>query len=219
MVRMESPQTEIVELRPRDADRTQQTILDAATSEFSRLGFGGARIDGIAERAGVNKRLIYYYFGGKDGLFLAVIKRTYTGIREAERALELTRTKPDESIRRLIQFTWHYYLENPEFLSLISSENLCSARHLKTLPDIREMNSPIIEWLGQVLERGRREGVFRGGVDAVQLYISIAGLAYFYLSNRHTLSTTFGRDLMSPKALAERLSHMTEVVLGYVLRN
>ena len=209
----------VAELRTRDADRTRQEILRAAMDEFSQSGLGGARIDSIAERAGVNKRLIYYYFGAKDDLFLAVLEQTYADIREAERALHLETADPADAVRRLVAFTWKHYLAHPEFLTLLNSENLHRARHLKQSSRIREMNSPLIQTLGEVLERGRRDGVFRGGVDALQLYISIAGLAYFYLSNNPTLSTIFGRDLMTPKALAERLSHITEVVMGYVLRN
>jgi AcrR family transcriptional regulator len=209
----------VVELRTRDADRTQQEILRAAMDEFSERGLGGARIDSIAERAGVNKRLIYYYFGAKDELFLAVLEQTYADIREAERDLHLETANPADAVRRLVAFTWNHYLTHPEFLTLLNSENLHRARHLKDSTRIREMNSPLIQTLGDVLERGRRDGVFRGGVDALQLYISIAGLAYFYLSNNHTLSAIFGRDLMAPKALSERLSHITEVVLGYVLRD
>jgi AcrR family transcriptional regulator len=216
---MSSAAVDVVELRTRDADRTQQEILSAAMADFSERGFGGARIDGIAERAGVNKRLIYYYFGSKEGLFLAVLEQTYADIRSAERALHLQDLDPVDAVRRLVAFTWEHYLAHPEFLTLLNSENLHRARHLKQSQRIREMNSPLIQTLGDVLERGRRNGVFRGGVDAVQLYISIAALAYFYLSNNHTLSTIFGRDLMSPKALSERLSHITEVVLGYVLRS
>jgi AcrR family transcriptional regulator len=209
----------VTELRTRDADRTQQEILRAAMDEFSERGLGGARIDSIAERAGVNKRLIYYYFGGKDELFLAVLEQTYADIREAERELHLETANPADAVRRLVAFTWNHYLAHPEFLTLLNSENLHRARHLKESSRIREMNSPLIQTLGAVLERGRSDGVFRGGVDALQLYISIAALAYFYLSNNPTLSTIFGRDLMTPKALAERLSHITEVVMGYVLRN
>ena len=209
----------VADPRTRDDDRTQQEILAAAMDEFAERGLGGARIDSIAERAGVNKRLIYYYFGGKDELFLAVLEQTYRDIREAERALHLELTDPADAVRRLVAFTWNHYLAHPEFLTLLNSENLHRARHLKQSKRIREMNSPLIQTLGDVLERGRRKGVFRGGVDPVHLYISIAGLSYFYLSNNHTLSTIFARDLMAPKALSERLSHITEVVMGYVLLN
>ncbi len=207
------------DLRTRDAERTRQALLDAATVEFAELGLEGARIDGVAERAGVNKRLIYYYFGGKDGLFYAVLARSYAGIREAEHALNLIHLEPAAAIARLIEFIWRYHLDHPEFLSLLNSENLCGARHLKARQERRILDSPLLDWLGDVLERGRVEGVFRGGVDPVQLYVSILGQTYFYISNRHTLSTSFGRDLMSPKAQAERLSHMTEVFLGYLLIN
>ncbi|HEY2925583.1 TetR/AcrR family transcriptional regulator [Piscinibacter sp.] len=215
---MASSSAAVADLRTRDADRTQQEILRAAMDEFAERGLGGARIDSIAERAGVNKRLIYYYFGAKDELFLAVLEQTYADIREAERALHLEMANPADAVRRLVAFTWNHYLAHPEFLTLLNSENLHRARHLKQSKRIREMNSPLIQTLADVLERGRSEGLFRGGVDPVHLYISIAGLAYFYLSNNHTLSTIFGRDLMSPKALSERLSHITEVVMGYVLR-
>lgn len=207
-----------IELRTRDADRTQQAILQAATDEFAASGLGGARVDGIAGRAGVNKRLIYYYFGSKEALFLAVLENAYAQIREAEKALHLQDHDPQTAIRRLIEFTWHYYLCHPEFLTLLNSENLHRARHLEMSARIQEMNSPLIQLLGEVLERGRKEGLFRGGVDPVQLYISIAGLAYFYLSNNPTLSTIFGRDLLAPVALSERLSHINDVVLGYLLR-
>ncbi len=207
----------VVALRTRDADRTQQQILRAAMAEFADLGLGGARIDAIAERAGVNKKLIYYYFGGKDELFLAVMEQTYADIREAERNVHLEALAPADALRRLVTVTWEHYLAHPEFLTLLNSENLHRARHLKRSQRIREMNSPLIQTLGDVLERGRREGLFRGGVDPLQLYISIAGLAYFYLSNIHTLSTIFDRDLNAPKALQQRLSHITDVVMGYVL--
>ena len=121
-------------------------------------------------------------------------------------------------MRRLIEFTWNYYLEHPEFLTLLNSANLHRARHLQGSTRARELNSPLIEMLADILERGRRDGSFRGGVDPLQLYISIAGLSYFYLSNNPTLSSIFGRDLMSAKARNERLSHMADVILGYLLR-
>ena len=157
--------SQVIPLRTRDADRTQQEILRAATTEFAALGLGGARIDNIAERAGINKRLIYYYFASKDELFLAVLEQTYADIRQAERALHLEATTPVDALRKLVAFTWDHYLAHPEFLNLLNSENLHRARHLKQSVRIREMNSPLIETLGDVLDRGRREGLFRGGVD------------------------------------------------------
>jgi AcrR family transcriptional regulator len=206
------------EERLRDADRSQNTILAAARDEFAEYGLGGARMDRIAERAGLNKRLIYYYFEDKEKLFQAVLEQAYRDIREQEAQLHLLDLEPATAVRRLIEFTWNYYLAHPEFMTLLNSANLHKARHLAESKRARELNSPLIETLAGVLERGRRDGSFRGGVDPVQLYVSIAGMAYFYLSNSYTLSAIFGRDLLAPKARSERLSHMTEVILGYLSR-
>ncbi|MFK7856049.1 MAG: TetR/AcrR family transcriptional regulator [Granulosicoccus sp.] len=195
-----------------------ETILVAATEEFAERGLQGARVDQIAERAGVNKRMLYYYFGQKDDLFLAVLERTYEKIRDEEQKLSLTEVEPVEAIRRLVSFTWNYYLNNPEFIPLLNSENLHKAAHLKKSAKIQSLHSPFVVMLEEVLERGRQEGVFRSDADPVQLYITIAGLAYFYLSNRYTLSTIFNRDLLSQRARADRLSHMTDVVLGYLIQ-
>ncbi len=211
--------TPSVEPRARDADRSQKDILDAALAEFAAHGLGGARMDRMAERAGVNKRLIYYYFDSKESLFLSVLERAYENIRTEERQLNLSQVEPTEAIRRLISFTWNYYLAHPEFLTLLNSENLHRARHLKQSKNILTMHSPLVQTIDDVLERGHRAGVFRGAVDPVQLYISIAGLAYFYLGNCHTLSTIFDRDLLGAKAKVERLSHMTDLVLGYLVRD
>jgi AcrR family transcriptional regulator len=215
MVRDTSP---VPEERLRDADRSQAVILAAARDEFAEHGLGGARVDRIAERAGLNKRLIYYYFDDKEKLFQAVLEQTYRDIRQEELQLHLLDLDPTTAVRRLVEFTWDYYLRHPEFITLLNSANLHRARHLAESKRARELNSPVIETLAAVLERGRREGTFRGGVDPVQLYVSIAGLAYFYLSNSHTLSAIFGRDLLAPKARAERLSHMNELILGYLTR-
>jgi len=206
------------EFRPRDADRSQKAILDAAKVEFAEHGLGGARVQRIAERAPINKQLIYYYFKSKEHLFVAVLEDIYSKIREAEKQLALDQFEPVVAIRRLTEFTWQYYLDHPEMLTLINSENLHRAKHLKKSKTIRERNSPLLSMLGQVLERGRVEGTLRGGIDPLQLYITITGLGYVYLSNNHTLSTIFGRNLMSPKALNERLAHVLDVVMAYVVR-
>ncbi len=215
---MPAATTPTPEPRSRDADRSQQTILLAARDEFALYGLAGARVDRIAERADINKRLIYYYFKSKDDLFLAVLENTYADIRAAEQKLHLDAMDPVEAIRELVSFTWHYYLEHPEFISLLNSENQHNAAHLKKSSRIQEMNSPLVQMLDTVLERGRKQDLFRAGIDPIQLYISIASICYFYLSNNQTLSTIFGRDLRAPKAMAQRLSHMTDMVLGYVMR-
>ena len=205
--------------KTRDAERSRAVILNAALEEFALFGLGGARIDSIAERSNLNKRLIYYYFTDKDQLFQAVLESAYEQIRESEKKLNLESLEPSAAVRTLVEFTWNYYLEHPEFLTLLNSANLHKARHVQESPNVRALNSPLIELLGEMLEKGRLSGEFRGGIDPVQLYVSIAALSYFYLSNNSTLSSIFGRDLMSPKAKSERLSHMCEVILGYVLRN
>ena len=202
----------------RDASRTQAAILAAATEEFARSGLGGARVDRIAERARTNKRMLYYYFGDKEALFLAVLERAYEHIRSEEQTLRLTDLPPAEGVSKLVAFTWNYFLAHPEFMTLLNSENLHRAKHLKRSRKIRAMHSPLVDTLSEVLKRGARAGVFRPGVDPVQLYVSIASLGYFYLSNHYTLSTIFGRDLMAPRAKAVRLAHMKELVLGYLAR-
>jgi len=198
----------------RDPERTRGRILAAATAEFARHGLGGARVDRIAARAGANKRMLYYYFHDKENLFLAALEERYAHIRDAERALDLEHLDPREALRKLVEFTWTYYLEHPEFLTFLNSENLHKGRHVRRSKRVREMNSPLIETLRGILRRGEREGVFRRNVDPVQLYISIAGEGYFYLSNRFTLSRIFGRDLMSPRALRQRSRHMTDMILN-----
>jgi AcrR family transcriptional regulator len=156
LFRMPARTAEVVEIRSRDADRTQQEILAAATAEFAAHGFGGARIDAIAERAGVNKKLIYYYFEGKDELFLAVLEQTYADIRAAERELHLESLAPLSAIESLVAFTWRHYLAHPEFLALLNSENMQGAGHLKRSPRIRQMNSPLIDDLARCSRAARR---------------------------------------------------------------
>ena len=200
----------------RNPERNKDRILRAATGEFARFGLGGARVDRIAERAGANKRMLYYYYGNKEALFLAVLESRYEHIRRAETGLRLGDLDPREGMQRLIAFTWNYYLRHPEFLTLLNSENLHQARHLRRSRQIAAMHSPLVAMLKNLLERGAHKGEFRDDVDPVQLYISIAALGYFYLSNRHTLSTIFARDLLSSRNKSERLKHMTALVLGYL---
>jgi len=200
----------------RDPEKNQARILAAAMQEFSRYGLGGARVDRIAARAGANKRMLYYYYGNKEALFLAVLESSYASIRNAEKALNLGDLAPREAMRRLVEFTWSYYLEHREFMTLLNSEKLHRARHVKRSRSIVEMHSPFVAMVKRVLERGRKAGDFRGGVDPVQLYISIAGLGYFYLGNRHTLSAIFQRDLLSAKSKAARLELMVALVRGYL---
>jgi AcrR family transcriptional regulator len=202
----------------RDPDRTRRRILDAATAEFARLGLGGARVDRIAERARANKRMLYYYFGDKEDLFLAVLEESYARIRSAERGLDLEDSDPREAMRRLVDFTWRYFVDNPEFMTLLNSENLHKGRHVRRSRRVREMHSTLVDTLRGILRRGEAEGLFRTGVDPVQLYISIAGEGYFYLSNRYTLSRIFDRDLMEDRALEARARHNADMILNALRR-
>jgi AcrR family transcriptional regulator len=202
----------------RDPERTRGAILAAATQEFTANGLTGARVDAIAQRARVNKRMIYHYFGDKDGLYLAVLEATYGSIRAAELDLHLTDRDPVDGMRELVLFTWRYFLAHPEFLSLLGTENLHKAAHLKRSKRIRELHSPLTGMISALLARGAKTRVFRTGVDPVELYITIAALGFFYLSNRHTLSTIFGRDLAAPKSIAAREQHIIDVVLNYLKR-
>jgi len=208
-----------VKVNSRDPERTRQRILAAATEEFARYGLGGARVDRIAARAGANKRMLYYYFSDKDNLFLAALERSYSEIRAAERGLQLEHLAPHLALRRLVEFTWDYFLAHPEFLTLLNSENLHKGRHVRRSRSVPEMHTPLVETLRAVLRRGESAGVFRKGIDPVQLYISIAGEGYFYLSNRYTLSQIFARDLMTPRALAARARHNADMILAAVARS
>ena len=186
------------EERLRDADRSQSTILAAARDEFAEHGLGGARMDRIAERAGLNKRLIYYYFEDKEQLFQAVLEQAYLQIREEERKLNLLDLKPADARAPAGRIHLELLPGASRVPHRCSTAKTCTrARHLQDSERAREMNSPLIATLAEILERGRKDGSFRGGVDPLQLYVSIAGLSYFYLSNHHTLSAIFGRDLMT----------------------
>ena len=202
--------------RAERTERVRADLLVAARRTFLRRGFHQASLEEIALAAGWSKGAVFSNFAGKDELFLAVLEQSYVDIRAAEHALQLQATDPLQAIETLVAFTWDHYLRHPEFLALLNSENMLRAGHLKRSRRIRQMGSPLIELLADVLARGEASGVLRSAIDPMQLYISIAGLAYFYLSNKHTLGAIFGRDLMAADALAERLAHMTEVVVAYV---
>ncbi len=202
--------------RPRDAGRTRVAILAAATTQFAAHGLGGARVDEIARGAGVNKALLYHYFGSKQALFLAVLEGAYANIRGAEAALALEAVDPPEAMERLVDFTWDYFLEHPEFITLLNSENLHRARHLKRSKQVRVLHHPLVDRIGEILERGVARGDFRADVDPVQLYISIAALGYFYLSNAYTLGTVFERDLLAESEKEARRTHVQDVVRGYL---
>jgi AcrR family transcriptional regulator len=204
-----------------DKDKTdtadkQQRILQAARAEFAEKGFDGARVDSIAERAQANKQLIYYYFTNKDVLFTRVLEDAYRDIREHEAALSLDEFPANEAILKLVEFTWYYYLKNPEFIRLLNSENQLKARHLKRSESTVEINQSWIGITRHLLARGRREGNVRENIDAMQLNINISALGFFYLINQSTLSILYQTDLSEKAALGERLRVMKECIAAWI---
>jgi AcrR family transcriptional regulator len=197
----------------RDPVQTQARIIAAAKAEFSTVGLGGARIDSIAIKAEVNKRMIYEYFEGKEQLFQAVLEEAWTDIRTAESELQLDHLAPTDAIQALMTFTWEYYLKHPEFMSLVNSENLHRARHVKNSARFRELHGGFIDMLQRILDRGIATGAFRPGVDPRQLHITLAAIGYYYLNNRFTGEVIFGFDFMEKSALAARLAFNIDTIL------
>jgi TetR/AcrR family transcriptional regulator len=197
----------------RDPDRTREAILVAAQDEFAAKGLFGGRVNVIAQKAGANKRMIYHYFGSKEDLYLAALERVYEGLRGEERTLHLDHLPPETAIKRLVEFNFDYSRAHPELVSLINSENLHRARHLRKSKKVRQLHSPFVQLVDDILQRGAKAGVFRRGLDPVDVYISIAAIGYFYLSNNWTLSAIFGRNLASPAALRRRKRHNVDMIL------
>ena len=202
--------------RIRDAEATKARILAAAKREFAQNGLGGARVDVIAAKAKANKRMIYHYFGSKEGLFQTVLEAAYIDIRTAEQKLNLDHLAPREALERLVRFTWEYYLRNPEFITLVNSENLHRAKHLKRSEVVKLYSRRFVTMVKTILDRGVEAGQFRAGVDPVQLNITIAAIGYYYLTNRYTGAIVFERDMMTAEALEERLRFNIETVLRLV---
>jgi len=202
--------------RIRDADATKSRILNAAKKEFAKNGLAGARVDVIADRANANKRMIYHYFDSKERLFQTVLEDAYLAIRTAEQALHLDHLEPKEALESLVRFTWKYYLKNPEFLTLVNSENLHRAKHLKKSELVTVYSRKLVLTVSTILDRGEAAGVFRPGINPVQLNITIAAIGYYYLTNRYTGSIVFERDFMTKEALDERLDFNIDTIMRLV---
>jgi len=203
-------------VKKRDPERTIRAIITAARQEFAEYGYDGARTDRIAAGTGMSKGVLYHYFASKDELFVAVLEDIYQELRSQNESLVLDEYEPEAGIRRLIAHTYNYFAEHPEFIVLVNSENLMKAVHLKQSHDLRSMFAPLSKRLGELIGRGQQQGIFRDDVDVIELYISIVGLGYFFLSNRWTLSVVFNRDLLADGAQEKRLAHITDLVLGYL---
>jgi AcrR family transcriptional regulator len=201
--------------RTNDPARTMADILEVATREFADKGLAGARIDVIAEAMRTSKRMIYYYFGSKEGLYLAVLEESYRRMRAMEAEAHLEDLPPEDALRRLVGHTVDYQWAHPEFIRLVQSENIHRAEYIAQSKAIRKLNVPAIEGLRRVLERGQKDGLFRGGIDPVDLHMSISALSNFQVANRHTFSVIFQRDMESPAAQIARRDSIIEMIVRF----
>lgn len=202
--------------RRRDPAATRARILKAAAVEFAQHGFAGARGDRVAQRARSSERMVYYYFGSKEGLFRAVLEAAYASLRDAERAVRLDVDDPPTALEQFCHFVWRYYADHPGFISLLNTENLHRARHLRKSGRLDELVRPVVRLLSQLLADGQARGMFRADVDPVDLYVAIAGLGYFRLSNRYTLSAVLGREMADAADLERYWAESARMVSGYV---
>lgn len=196
------------------ADETRSLLLNAAQEVFAESGLEGARIDAIAQRAGVNKQLVYHYFGSKDGLYSAVLEKVYSQIRNQEAELKLDSLPAEEAMRSLIEFSYEYLRQNRDFVRLLADENAHRGRHLNAAESMADINMPIIQMISQTLDRGVEEGIFRRGIDPLHFYLSIAGMSFFYFANIYTISRAFGREFDTPEAQLERRAHIVDLAMN-----
>ena len=197
-----------------DAERTRREILAAARQEFAEHGLSGARVDAIAARMKTNKRMIYYYFGSKEGLYLAALEQVYSDIRRMEQELDLEQLTPSDAVRRLIEFTFDYQEAHPDFIRMVSIENIHNGRHLAKSARLRELNTSVIEQLDEILQRGRLAGAFRSDIGPIDLHMLISAFCFFRVSNRHTFGALFGRDLAAPELRKRHKRMIGDAILG-----
>jgi AcrR family transcriptional regulator len=202
--------------RTNDPERTKADILEVASREFAERGYAGARVDEIASATRTSKRMLYYYFGSKDGLYIAVLERAYSRIREAEALLHLDDLPPEDALRKLVASTIDYHLANPDFTRLVMTENIQRGEFLARSQVIQELNVPAIAAVSKVYQRGLKAKLFRSGIDPVDLHMSISALALFSVANKHTFSLIFKRDLDAPAAIVARRDSIVETIIRFV---
>jgi len=202
--------------RVNDSEQTKRDIIAVATEEFASKGLAGARIDEIAARTRTSKRMIYYYFGGKEGLYVAVLEQAYRDIRHIEHDLDVDHLPPEQALAELTRFSFDRHADNPSFVRLVCNENLHHGRFVAQSAQIQALNVPAIETIRRIVERGKRERVFRGDVDTVDLHMTISALCFYNVSNRYTFATIFKVDMTSPSALAARRESVVATVLASV---
>jgi AcrR family transcriptional regulator len=198
--------------RAKDPKRTQANIIDVATAEFAERGLSGARVDRIAERTQTSKRMLYYYFGDKEGLYRAVLLSYYEKLRSAETALDLAHQPPLVALQSLVEFTFDYHMKNASIVRLVMVENIHKGRHVARLPSVTPVNSSILDTVGDIVTRGEADGVLRPGLDAFDLYTTIAALCFFNVSNRYTFRAIFRHDMGDPKEAAARRQSIWDVI-------
>lgn len=203
--------------RTQDPDGVRREIIQVATREFAEKGFSGARVDEIAAKTSTSKRMIYYYFKDKEGLYLAVLEECYSSIRKIELGLYLENLSPTDALVKLTEFTFDYQNSHPDFVRLVMVENIHNGVHLANSEKIAGLNVSILETLETVYRRGVEEGTFRPGLDVIDIHMTISALSFFNVSNRATFGRIFGRDMASPEAVAARSRITAETVLRYVL--
>jgi len=202
--------------RTNDPERTRADIVDVATQEFSEKGLAGARIDEIAAATRTSKRMIYYYFGNKEGLYLAVLEESYRRMREAEAQLALDDLDPVNALRRLIEFTFDHHRQDERHVRLIMSENIARGQYLAQSPTLTTLNAPVIDRLRRLYQRGVDAGVFRAGLDPLDLHASLSALAFFNVSNEYTFGLAFGIDMRCEAYAAQRRASVVDMVLRHV---
>jgi AcrR family transcriptional regulator len=202
--------------RTRDPARTRAEILEVATREFADNGYTGARVDEIAARMRTTKRMIYYYFGSKEGLFTAVLEHAYAAIREQEQKLEAAGLEPAAAIRRLVELTFDHHEAHPDFIRLVSIENIHNAEHLAASETLSKLNSPAIEILSRILDAGSEQGVFHADIEATDLHAMISSFCFFRIANRHTFRALFGRDLAATDDREHYRGMLADMILSYL---
>jgi AcrR family transcriptional regulator len=202
--------------RTNDPARTMAGILEVATTEFASKGLSGARIDAISAATRTSKRMIYYYFGSKEGLYIAVLEEAYRRMRRIEGELHLEDLAPEEALRRLVGFTFDHHYSNPDFIRLVMSENMERGVYLAQSKSIQELNVPAIQAIRNLYDRGVAAGVFRPGLDPIDIHASISALTFFNVSNQHTFGLIFKRDGTSARALAARRDSVIEMFVRFV---
>lgn len=202
--------------RQRDAERTRTELLDVATEEFAERGYSGARVDEIAARTRTTKRMIYYYFGGKEQLYLAVLERAYAEIRAAERTADVDHLDPPAAVRRLAEVTFDHHEAHPAFIKLVGVENAQHAKHMNHVARLVDLNSSAVDLLRGVLDRGVIDGVFRDDVDALDVHMMISSFCFFRVANRHTWGALFDRDLLDPDHREHYRTMLGDLVTGYL---